>query len=81
LHFHATALEKLDEYLDAALLGSRAQVRVVHGHGTGRLRDAVRAHLARHAAVATSAAAPPQQGGDGATVVTLRDAAAPKGSG
>jgi DNA mismatch repair protein MutS2 len=66
------ALEKLDEYLDAALLGSRAQVRVVHGHGTGRLRDAVRAHLARHAAVATSAAAPPQQGGDGATVVTLR---------
>jgi DNA mismatch repair protein MutS2 len=67
------ALEQLDEYLDHALLGSRREVRVVHGHGTGRLRDAVRAHLARHPAVAAAAPAPPQQGGDGATVVTLRD--------
>jgi DNA mismatch repair protein MutS2 len=74
------ALELLDHYLDQAVLGSRQEVRVIHGHGSGRLREALRAHLARHPAVASAAAAPAQQGGDGATVVTLRDAsAAPSG--
>ena len=31
------ALEQLDAYLDQALLSSRKEVRVVHGHGSGRL--------------------------------------------
>jgi DNA mismatch repair protein MutS2 len=70
------ALELLEHYLDQAMLGSRQQVRVIHGHGSGRLREALRARLARHPAVAGATPAPPQQGGDGATVVTLRGGSA-----
>ncbi len=68
------ALGRLDAYLDRALLASRAEVRVVHGHGTGRLRDAVREHLRRHPAVAAQRPGERNEGGDGATVVTLKGA-------
>ena len=68
------ALEELDSYLDRALLASRRQVRVIHGHGTGRLRQAIRDHLRSHAAVKEAHAGAPNEGGNGATVVTLRDA-------
>jgi DNA mismatch repair protein MutS2 len=66
------ALEQLDGYLDRALLASRPSVRVIHGHGTGRLRQAIREHLRGHAAVQESRAGAPEEGGNGATVVTLR---------
>lgn len=65
------ALKELDRYLDRALLASMGQIRVVHGHGTGRLRDAVRDHLNGHAAVATHRPGGKGEGGDGATVVDL----------
>ncbi|HVT60060.1 MAG TPA: Smr/MutS family protein [Thermoanaerobaculia bacterium] len=70
------ALEELDGYLDRALLASRRQVRVVHGHGTGRLRQAIRQHLRVHAAVSEMRPGEPNEGGNGATVVTLRGATA-----
>ncbi len=57
------ALDELDLYLDV--------VRVVHGHGSGRLRDAVREHLRDHPAVASHRPGRRREGGDGATVVTL----------
>jgi DNA mismatch repair protein MutS2 len=66
------ALARLDDYLDRALLASRPEVRVVHGHGTGRLRDAVRAHLRGHPAVDDQRPGEEKEGGNGATVVTLR---------
>lgn len=66
------ALEELEVYLDQALLAGEQEVRVVHGHGTGRLRDAVREHLRRHAAVASSRPGADNEGGNGATVVSLR---------
>jgi DNA mismatch repair protein MutS2 len=66
------ALEELDGYLDRALLAGRGEVRVVHGHGSGRLRQAVREHLRSHRAVAGFRPGQPNEGGDGATVVTLR---------
>lgn len=65
------ALEALDRYLDRALLSNRRQVRVVHGFGTGRLRQAVRQQLGLHPAVADFRAGQNNEGGDGATVVTL----------
>jgi DNA mismatch repair protein MutS2 len=65
------ALRRLDDYLDQALLAGREQVRIVHGHGTGRLREAVRQHLAGHAAVGELRPGGEGEGGDGATVVTL----------
>jgi DNA mismatch repair protein MutS2 len=66
------ALEAVDGYLDQALLAARREVRIVHGHGTGRLRDAVRLHLRQHPAVAAQRPGEPNEGGNGATVVTLR---------
>ncbi|MEM9554866.1 MAG: Smr/MutS family protein [Acidobacteriota bacterium] len=65
------ALVELDRYLDRALMASLASIRIVHGHGTGRLRDAVRAHLDSHPAVAGQRAGKRTEGGDGATVVEL----------
>lgn len=66
------ALEELDNYIDQALLSSRRQIRVVHGHGTGRLRQAVRDHLREHPGVAELRAGAQNEGGNGATVVILR---------
>ena len=65
------ALEKLDRYLDQALLGDRDEVRVVHGFGSGRLRRAVRKHLGASPAVAEFRSGDQSEGGDGATVVIL----------
>jgi DNA mismatch repair protein MutS2 len=45
------ALERLDDFLDRALLQGHSEVRIVHGVGTGALRQAVRQHLSRHPAV------------------------------
>ncbi|HYN23392.1 MAG TPA: Smr/MutS family protein [Thermoanaerobaculia bacterium] len=66
------ALDELEGYIDRALLASRKEVRVVHGHGSGRLRQAVREHLRSHRGVAAIRPGEPNEGGDGATVVTLR---------
>lgn len=66
------ALDAVDDFLDRSLRGPRAEVRLVHGHGTGRLREAVRTHLRRHPAVADFRPGAPNEGGNGATVVTLR---------
>ncbi|HSN86477.1 MAG TPA: Smr/MutS family protein, partial [Thermoanaerobaculia bacterium] len=68
------ALEELDSYIDRALLASRRQVRVVHGHGSGRLRQAVRDHLRGHRGIAEIRSGAPNEGGNGATVVTFRGA-------
>ncbi len=66
------ALERLDTYLDDALHAGREEVRVVHGHGSGRLRSAVREHLSTHRAVASWRPGEDGEGGNGATVVRLR---------
>lgn len=66
------ALEEVDRFLDRAALDGMAEVRLVHGHGTGRLRLAVRQHLSGHPHVASYRPGRPPEGGDGATVVQLR---------
>ncbi|MCB1036533.1 MAG: Smr/MutS family protein [Acidobacteria bacterium] len=65
------ALGELDTFLDQALLASRQQVRVIHGHGSGRLRQAVREFLRSHRAVASFRPGGEREGGDGATVALL----------
>lgn len=65
------ALPELDRFLDRAVRDGRAEVRVIHGHGTGRLREAVRRHLTSHPLVTAHRAGGKGEGGDGATVVTL----------
>ena len=42
------AIPDLDKCLDRAALAGRCEVRIVHGHGTGRLRGAVRRFLSGH---------------------------------
>jgi len=49
-----------------------SQVRIVHGHGTGALRRAIGSLLKGHPHVSRFLAAPPDQGGAGATLVELR---------
>jgi DNA mismatch repair protein MutS2 len=66
------ALDEIDDFLDRGLRAGLREARIVHGHGTGRLRDAIREHLRRHPAVATYRAGAPNEGGNGATVVALR---------
>ena len=66
------ALAELARALDRAALSSRAQLGIVHGIGTGALRDAVRRHLADSPYVARFAAAAPEGGGEGVTEVELR---------
>jgi len=61
----------LDRFLDRALLSDHAEVRIVHGHGTGRLRRAVRDFLARHPRVESVRPGRDGEGGDGATVARL----------
>lgn len=66
------ALEELESYIDRALLASRKEIRIVHGHGSGRLRQAVRERLRAHRGVDSMRPGAPNEGGDGATVVQLR---------
>ena len=66
------ALDRLDSYLDQAVVANLDQVRVVHGFGSGQLMKAVRDHLHGHPMVAKFEPAPREQGGGGATVVVLR---------
>jgi DNA mismatch repair protein MutS2 len=65
------ALDRLDAYLDQALLAALPRVRVIHGHGSGRLREAVREHLRGHPAVASHRSGHRDEGGNGATVVKI----------
>lgn len=65
------ALERLDRFIDQALLASHGTVRVVHGYGSGRLRQAVREFLRNHRAVASLRPGKADEGGDGATMVAL----------
>ena len=66
------AIEEVEKALDATLLAGDGRLRVVHGHGTGRLRDGLREHLRRHPVVASVRQAGAREGGNGATLVELK---------
>ena len=67
------ALGRIEKFLDDALLNDERRLRVVHGHGTGKLRDAVRTYFRKHPLVANVSPAADNEGGDGATIVELKD--------
>lgn len=67
------AIDKLEKFVDDALMADARTLRIVHGHGTGKLREAVREFFRKHPLVADVATAPENQGGGGATIVTLKD--------
>ena len=65
------ALETLDRYLDDAALAGMGRVTIIHGLGTGALRDAVRADAGGHPLVKSIRPGERGEGGDGATIVEL----------
>jgi|TARA_B100000315_G_C14456875_1_gene531822 DNA mismatch repair protein MutS2 len=65
------ALLKLDQYLNDAFMAGLYQVRVVHGKGTGTLRQAVREKLAKHPLVKSHRLGEYGEGGVGVTMVEL----------
>jgi DNA mismatch repair protein MutS2 len=66
------AFSEIEKRLDEALLSGAGRLRIIHGHGTGRLRNAVRDHFRDHPAVASLRAGDAREGGNGATIVELR---------
>ncbi|MDQ6794442.1 MAG: endonuclease MutS2 [Chloroflexota bacterium] len=65
------ALDAVGRYLDDAALAGLEKVTIIHGHGTGALRDAVRSQAGQHPLVKEVRAGERGEGGDGATVVSL----------
>ncbi|HLS90880.1 MAG TPA: endonuclease MutS2 [Limnochordia bacterium] len=63
------ALDQVDKYIDDAILSGATRVRIIHGKGTGALRDAVRKFLENHPRVSGFRFADPAEGGTGVTVV------------
>ncbi|MBI2149594.1 MAG: endonuclease MutS2 [Acidobacteria bacterium] len=66
------AVEMADKFLDDAFLAQMSEVRIVHGMGTGALRQAISELLAHHPHVRGFESAPHAKGGRGVTIVTLR---------
>ncbi|MBM3958384.1 MAG: endonuclease MutS2 [SAR202 cluster bacterium] len=63
--------DKVAAFLDRCTLMGLRSARIVHGRGTGAVRQAVREALARHPSAAAFSPAEPSAGGDGVTVVEL----------
>ncbi|BAL62190.1 endonuclease MutS2 [Melissococcus plutonius] len=66
------AMVEVDQYLDSAILAGYSQVTIVHGKGTGALREGITNDLKNHRSVASFAFAPANQGGNGATIVKFK---------
>jgi DNA mismatch repair protein MutS2 len=65
------ALIKLDRYLNNAFMAGLSQVKIIHGKGTGTLRQAVREQLAKHPLVSSYRPAGYGEGGEGVTIAEL----------
>ena len=65
------ALTAVRRHLDTAMAANLAQVEILHGKGTGALREAIHEHLSQEPAVASFREAPLQHGGSGVTLVDL----------
>lgn len=66
------ALDVVVAGLDRAILGGSPFVRIIHGHGTGRLKTALREYLKASPYVVTFRPGDRAEGGDGVTIVELR---------
>jgi len=70
------ALPLVDKAIDEAFLGGLKELEVIHGSGTGRLRQAIRDHLREHGSVKSFFPGGPGRGGNGVTVVEIGPAPA-----
>jgi DNA mismatch repair protein MutS2 len=67
------ALPRLDKYLHDAYMAGLIQVRIIHGKGTGTLRQTVRKELKKHPLVKSFRPGGYGEGGEGVTVVDFSD--------
>jgi DNA mismatch repair protein MutS2 len=67
------ATYEVEKYIDDAYLAGLKQVRVVHGKGQGILSNGIRAALKKNKQVKSVASAPYNEGGEGATIVQLKE--------
>jgi DNA mismatch repair protein MutS2 len=65
------ALPRVDRAIDDAFLQGLREVEIIHGAGTGRLRQAIREHLEEHAFVKSFLPGEGHRGGDGITLVEI----------
>jgi DNA mismatch repair protein MutS2 len=65
-------LREVERFLDARYAEGEAECLIVHGHGTGALKQALRDHLASSPYVGSFRPGERHEGGDAVTVVTLR---------
>ena len=65
------ALINLEQFLDDSVRSGLSQVRVIHGKGTGALRQAVRSTVKSHPLVNRYESEADNVGGDGSTVILL----------
>lgn len=66
------ALTNLDRYIDSSLLAGLNTVTIIHGIGTGAIRNGVQQYLKRNRHIKSYSYAPANQGGTGATIVHLQ---------
>jgi DNA mismatch repair protein MutS2 len=66
------AIPTIDKYLDDAVMGGLSTVHIIHGKGTGALRNGVREYLRSHSHVAEFRLGGAGEGGSGVTVVKLK---------
>ena len=66
------AMNELDAFIDQALLNNMAQVDIIHGIGTGVIREGVTKYLQRNKHVKSFGYAPQNAGGSGATIVIFK---------
>ena len=67
------ALLKLEQYLNDAFMAGLYQIKIVHGKGTGTLRQAIQKVLAEHTLVKSYRIGEYGEGGSGVTIVQLAD--------
>ena len=65
-------MHDLDQYMDEALLANYPTVTIIHGKGTGAIRNGVQEYLKQHRQIKSYKYAPPEAGGDGATIVVFK---------
>jgi len=67
------ACDRVEKFLDSAVMATASRVRIVHGHGMGILRKAIWKLLAESPHVEKYYQAPQSEGGSGATIVELKN--------
>jgi DNA mismatch repair protein MutS2 len=68
------AMERLDKFIDSAIVNRAETVKIIHGHGSGRLRTAVRKYLDAHPCIVGYQFGAPWEGGLAVTMVRLATA-------